>query len=83
MENVFTDKVKQTPSENLVNPHLQEVASLRLDWMHVKQFPTIMWLEEDELGFSRIMPFVYGQFFLNMTLRETPNTTKSTLLSMR
>ena len=42
-----------------------------------------MWLAEDELGFSRIMPFVYGQFFLNVTLRETSNTTKSALLSMR
>ena len=83
MENVFTDEARQTPFENLVNPHLQEIVSLRLDWMHVKQFPKTMWLAEDELGFSRIMPFVYGQFFLNMTLRETSNTTKSTLLSMR
>ena len=58
MKNVFTDKARQTPFENLANPHLQEIVSLRLDWMHVKQFPKTMWLAEDELGFSRIMPCV-------------------------
>ena len=83
MENVFTDEGRQTPFENLVNSHLQEIASLRLDWMHVKQFPKTQWLTEHELGFSRIMPFVYGQLFLNVTLKETPNTTKFALLSMR
>ena len=39
-----------------------------------------LWLAEDELRFSRIMTFVYGQFFLNVKLRETTNTTKNTLL---
>ena len=67
----------------MVNPYLKEIASLRLDWMHVKELPKTQWLAEDDLGFSRIMAFVYGQFFLNMTLRETTNTTKSTLLAMR
>ena len=83
MEDVFTDEDRKTPFENLVNPYLQDIVHLRLDWMHVKELPKTQWLAEDELGFSRIMAFVYGQFFLNMTLRETSNTTESALLAMR
>ena len=83
MEDVFTDEDRKTPFENLVNPYLQKISHLRLDWMHVKELPKTLWLAEDELGFSRIMAFVYGQFFLNMTLRETSKTTESALLALR
>ena len=53
--------------------------------MHVKQLPKTQWLAEDELGFSQIMAFIYGQFFffLKMTLKESATTTKSALLASR
>ena len=65
-EQFFKDEDKNTEFEALVNPHLLEIASLRLDWLHIRPLPKTMWLAEDELGLSRIMSFVYGQFFLNM-----------------
>ena len=42
-----------------------------------------MWLAEDKLGLSRIISFVYGQFFLNMELRESTNMSKCTLVALR
>ena len=49
----------------------------------MRPLPKTLWLAKDELGFSRIMTFVYGQFFLNIQLRETTNTTKNSLLALR
>ena len=82
-EQFFKDEDKNTEFEALVNPHLLEIASLRLDWLHVRPLPKTLWLTKDELGFSRIMTFVYGQFSLYIRLRETTNTTKNTLLALR
>ena len=83
MEDVMTKEDKKTTFEDIANPHLAEIGSLRLDWLHVKTLPKKQWLAEDELGYSRICCFVYGQFFLNVSLRETSNTTKGTWLAMR
>ena len=79
-ENFFKDEGKNTEVEALVNPHLLEIASIRLDWLHVRPLPKTLWLAEDEFGFSQIMTIVYEQFFLNIRLRETTNATKNTLL---
>ena len=49
----------------------------------MKTLPKTLWLAEDELGFSCILLFAYGQFFLNIKLREGSNISKGTLLSMR
>jgi len=81
-EEFLTDEDRKTPFEDLVNPYLLDIANLRLDWMHAKQLPKTQWLAEDELGFSRILTFVYGQFFLNMKLRETTTTSKAALLAI-
>ena len=56
-----------------------ELAALRLDWCKVKPLPKKQWLAEDELGFSRIIPFIYSQFFLNLPLPESTNTSKDSL----
>ena len=82
-EEFLKDEDRKTPFEDLVNPYLLDIATLRLDWMHAKQLPKTQWLAEDELGFSRILTFVYGQFFLNMKLRETTTTSKAALLAIR
>ena len=83
MEDVMTKEDKKTPFEDIVNPHLAELQSLRLDWLHVKTLPKRQWLAEDELGFSRVAPFVYGQFFLNVPLRETSTTSEGAWLGLR
>ena len=83
-DEVLTDKDRKIPFEDIVNPYLLDIVTLRLDWVHVKQLPKTQWLAEDELGFSQIMAFIYGQFyFLNMTLKESTTTTKSALLVVR
>ena len=53
------DKVRKNPFKTLVNPHLLEMTSLWLDWLHIRQLPKNMWLAVDELGLSRIMSFAY------------------------
>ena len=53
-----------------------------MDWLKIKTLPKMQWLAEDELGFSRILTFACGQFFLNIKLRETFNTTPGALLSI-
>ena len=83
MEDVFVVEKKKEPFEDLVNPYLLDIQSLRLDWLHLKQLPKTQWLAEDELGFSRIMVFIYGQYFLNIKLRQSSNSSKGALLSMR
>ena len=51
--------------------------------MHVTKLPKTQSLAEDELGFSRIMTFIYGHFILNLKLRETTTTSKAALLAIR
>ena len=72
-------KDNNTKFETLVIPYLLENASLRLDWLHVEPLTKTMWPVEDELGLSRIITFMCRQFFLNMKLRETTNTSKHSL----
>jgi len=83
MEEVMSGEDKKGPFEDIINPYLIDIADLRLDWLHMKQLPKTQWLAEDELGFARIMLFVYGQFFLNVPLKRNSNTTKGTFLSIR
>ena len=83
MEDVFTHEDTNSTFQELVNPRLMEIRNLRLDWLHVKTLPKTMWLAEDELGFARIAPYIYGQFYLNVKLRESSNTSSGALLSLR
>ena len=83
MEEVFTDEDKKTTFEDMANPYLFEIQALRLVWMHVKPLPKAQWLAEDELGFARILCFAYGQFFLNVPLRQSSTISQASLLSIR
>jgi len=83
MEDAFAKEDRRGPFEDLINPYLLDIQELILDWLHMKPLPKTQWLAEDELGFSRILTFVYGQFFLNIKLRGSSNTTKGALLSTR
>ena len=74
---------KETPFHRSINPHLKEVQSLRLSWCRVKTFPKTQWLAEDELGFTRIIPFIYGQFFVNESIPSKCNTTQESWLYLQ
>ena len=46
----------------------------------MKLLQRTQWLAEDELGLARILPFVYGHFFLNLADKtKNYNTTSKTL----
>jgi hypothetical protein len=51
--------------EKFVNEYILEIESLRLAWCRLRKLPKAHWLAEDILGYSRIMPFIYGLFFKN------------------
>ena len=51
--------------EKFVNEYILEIESLRLGWCRLRKLPKAHWLAEDILGYSRIMPFIYGLFFKN------------------
>ena len=64
----------------MVNNYMLDIATLWLDWCHMKLLPKSQWLAEDELGLSRILPFIYGQFFLNLADKtKNSDTTSKTL----
>ena len=68
IHSVLKDHNKLSPFETMVNVHLTKIMTFRLDWCKIKNLPKKLWLGEDVLGFTRIITFVYGQFFLRMKL---------------
>ena len=64
--------------ERLVNSYLLDIQSLRLEWCKMKYFPKKQWLAENELALARILPFVYGLFFMNLELPTRMNTSTET-----
>ena len=44
----------------------------------MKYFPKKQWLAENELALARILPFVYGLFFMNLELPTRMNTSTET-----
>jgi len=69
--------------ENHVNTYLSEIASMRLSWCKVKTLPKKLWLGEDVLGFSRVMPFIYSQFFLGIKMPESDIVANETLVAIK
>ena len=65
-----------------VNKYLTELAFLRLDWCKIKTLPKAQWIAEDLLGFARIMPFVYSQFFLHLPMPDTTVVSAETLAAI-
>ena len=51
--------------ETFANEYLLEIESFRLGWCKMRKLPKAFWLAEDILGFTRIMPCIYGLFFAN------------------
>ena len=82
MDEFMADHGLTQKFERLANVYLLDIQGLRLDWCKMKYFPKKQWLGENELGLARIIPFVYGIFFLNFDLPARCNTSKNTELSI-
>ena len=68
--------------EKLVNPYMIDIQSHRLEWCKLKIFPKRQWIAENEMGLVRVLPFIYGLFFLNCTIPERCNTSNLTIVAI-
>ncbi|KAK1742046.1 hypothetical protein QTG54_007619 [Skeletonema marinoi] len=70
--------------ESFANKYLLEIDRFKLCWCKIRYLPKTNWLAEDILGFSRIMPCMYGLFFVHIhdDIADTQKTTVSTILQM-
>ena len=82
MDEFMADHGLTQKFERLANAYLLDIQSHRLDWCKMKYFPKKQWLAENELALARIIPFVYGMFFLNFQLPARCNTTKKTEMAI-
>ena len=78
-EKFMSNHKLKTNFERIANDYLNEIQSVRLDWLRVKPLPKTRWLAQDDLGFSRVLPFIYGLFFERLFLPESMYTTNDTL----
>ena len=60
------------------NPILDDIASFRLSYLKVKQLPKAAWIGENCLTFSRIMPYLYVLYLMNIPLCD-PDSESSSL----
>ena len=81
--NIIKENSLGTAFDRHVNLILKDVAIMRLEWLKIKMFPPSQWLGEDVLGLSRIMPYIYSQFFLWFELPESSNVTRETCYAIR
>ena len=49
--------------KTLVNVHMTDIQSHRLEWCKLKTFPKTQWIAENEIGLARMLLFIYGLFF--------------------
>jgi len=78
MDEFLADHGLTQKFERLVNSYLLDIQSLRLEWCKMKYFLQKQWLAENELALARILPFVYGLFFMNLELPTRMNTSTET-----
>ena len=73
MESFFADHKIATSFERVVNVHLLEIQSLRLEWCKTKHLQKKQWLAENELGLARIIPFIDTMFFNKVSIPQRTN----------
>ncbi len=83
MESFLSDHGLNPSFLVLVNDHLSDIEALRLEWIKMKCLPKRQWLGENELGFARIMPFIYGMFFENIEFPRNSTTSQRTIESVK
>ena len=81
--NIINENSLGTAFDRHVNLILKDIANLRLEWLKIKTFPPSQWLAEDVLGLSRIMPYIYSQFFLWFALPALSNVSTETCYAIR
>ena len=79
----MADHNLQTSFENYVNRDLSDIAELRLEWCKTKTLPKKLWLGENELGYARILMYIYAQFFLGLKMPASSTVTDETLNNIR
>ncbi len=79
MESFVSDHGLSLSFLSIANEHLSEIEELKLEWCKMKCLPKKLWLGENELGFSRVMPFVFGVFFLNVKWPKNSDTTPESI----
>ena len=78
----FSDLKLETTFERIVNVHLLEVESLRLEWCKTKPVPKRQWLAENELGLAQILPFIYSTFFNEVDIAGKANVNEKVPLAI-
>ena len=68
--------------EKKVNPYLIEIQSLRLEWFKTKKVPKAQWLAEDELGYARLLPFVYSLSFMDLKKPVNSDTSDECFIAL-
>ena len=76
------NKVKAT-FEKVANRYMNEISTFRIDWLRTKYLPAAQWLAEDYLGYSRMMPFLYGTYFLQVRAPDNTQVSKETMESLK
>ena len=71
----FSDYIKYC------NVVITEVASFGLDWCKLKSMPKASWMAENKMAYARLMPYLYGMYFLN-GVRVT-ETNRSTIIKIK
>ena len=71
IDDILAQAKKKTSAHDYANSPLHSISKLRLDYCKIRLLPNTLWLAEDSLGFSRIMPYVYGDIFSNIQLENS------------
>ena len=73
-----------TPTfESFANKYMSQIMEMRIQWCLTKTFPKKLWQMENEIALARTMICIYGQFFRDITLPRSSNTTETTILMIK
>jgi len=62
---IFSHHKKLSSYIDFANPYLSSIQSFRLSWCKIKTLPKAAWVGENSMAYMRLMPYIYGMFFLN------------------
>ena len=71
IESVLSDHYLWNDFRRFANPFLEDIATFKLAWCHVKSLPKANWLAEDCFGYGRLMLFLYGRYFAQKSLPDS------------
>ena len=81
----LVDHKHETPFHKHINTYLADIISFRVDYCFLKKPPKTQWISENLVGLARILPFVFGQYFLYFDAGSTTvaDAKEDSLLLMR